>query len=369
MARPTSPRKVWLILSLAVLLLHLALLQTLPLNLSGGATDTSPLTFSTRTLVNQPQVDAAPPKAPNPAPMRKPATKISPRPAPSAAPVPRQELASDAGESTGTQEAEPAVLASEGPPTESKPASATAPQEVASAPVPPETGLASAPRPPRAKATAFNADGLPASAKLIFKVLANKFPYSLSGELVWRQADQQYQASLSIGAFGQTRTQTSRGHIGPNGLAPERFSDKYRSEVAAHFNWSQGKVTFSANTPDAPLLSGAQDRLSVLVQLAALVAGAPQQFPPATTLTLQTVGPRDADLWLFTVGNMEPLVLPGGTVQGLKLTRILRHQYDQQVEIWLAPSLGYLPARIRILESNGDFIDQQWQATEPVGPP
>jgi hypothetical protein len=31
----------------------------------------------------------------------------------------------------------------------------------------------------------------------------------------------------------------------------------------------------------------------------------------------------------------------------------------------LAPALGYLPARIRITEANGDYVDQQWLATEP----
>ena len=93
---------------------------------------------------------------------------------------------------------------------------------------------------------------------------------------------------------GQNRSQTSRGQITDVGLAPERFGDKYRSEVAAHFNRAQGKVTFSANTPDAPLLTGAQDRLSVLVQLGALVASEPQRYGPGTTLTIQTIGPRDA---------------------------------------------------------------------------
>lgn len=369
MASPSFPRKAWLSLSLAVLLLHLALLQALPLSLSTGATETNTLSFSIRTLAPTPRMAAAPPEALNPVPVRQSAAQVTPKPEPSAAPVARHVPASDAAENTddnaGTQDAPPEALASQGHPS----ASAPAPQDVASAPLPPEPEPVIAPRPPREKPVKFSADGLPGSTRLIYKVLANKFPYSLSGELVWRQEEQQYQASLSFGAFGQTRTQTSRGRIGASGLEPERFSDKFRSEVAAHFNWSQGKVTFSANTPDAPLLSGAQDRLSVLVQLAALVAGAPQAFPPATTLTLQTVGPRDADLWLFTVGGMEALVLPGGTVQGLKLTRNPRQPYDQQVDIWLAPELGYLPARIRILEANGDFIDQQWQASEPVDTP
>lgn len=211
--------------------------------------------------------------------------------------------------------------------------------------------------------------GVPQSVKLLYQVKANKFPYSLSGELVWRLTDNTYQASLSFGAFGQTRTQTSRGQVNAMGLAPERFSDKFRSEVAAHFNRSLGKVTFSANTPDVPLQAGAQDRLSVLIQLAAMAASAPARFKPDTTITLQTIGARSADLWLFTVGERETLTLPNGALEGLKLSRKPRQLYDQQVDIWLAPQLGYLPARIRIQEANGDYIDQQWVASEDLATP
>ena len=35
-----------------------------------------------------------------------------------------------------------------------------------------------------------------------------------------------------------------------------------------------------------------------------------------------------------------------------------RREFDQKVEIWYAPSLGYLPVRNRITQQNGDFIDQ-----------
>ena len=117
------------------------------------------------------------------------------------------------------------------------------------------------------------------------------------------------------------------------------------------------------------MLAGAQDRLSVLLQLGALVASEPERFGPGTTLTVQTVGPREADLWLFTFEGRESLTLPGGTLEGIKLVRNPRKPYDQRVEIWLAPALGYLPARIRITETNGDAMDQQWLSTEPVSVP
>jgi hypothetical protein len=123
-------------------------------------------------------------------------------------------------------------------------------------------------------------------------------------------------------------------------------------------------VVFSANTPEAVLLPGAQDQLSVFLQLAAMLAAEPQRYPPGSTISMQTVGTRIAEPWTFTIDAAETLPLPGGEQQSLRLTRLPRREYDQKVEIWLAPALAYLPARIRITQSNGDFIDQQWRSTE-----
>jgi hypothetical protein len=65
------------------------------------------------------------------------------------------------------------------------------------------------------------------------------------------------------------------------------------------------------------------------------------------------------------VGKEETLILPGGQQATLKLIRNPRQEFDQTVELWLAPALGYLPARLRITEPNGDFVDQKWLATGP----
>lgn len=225
--------------------------------------------------------------------------------------------------------------------------------------------LALAPaHPPRQPQRGPIIDNVPRSTRLLYAVESNKFPYSLNAELVWQVQGDNYAARLTVGAFGQARMQTSRGTLNAGGLAPLRFSDKYRSEVAAHFNYPRRIVTFSANTPDAPLLNGAQDRLSVLIQLGSVLANARGHYAKASTITVQTIGPRDADNWLFTVGDEETLSLPGGELAALKLTRNPRREFDQKVELWLAPKLDFLPARLRITESNGDFIDQKWLRSE-----
>ena len=93
---------------------------------------------------------------------------------------------------------------------------------------------------------------LPDSARLAYKVTGNAkgLTYHASAELNWRNALNHYDASMTISAlFNGSRTMSSSGQIGGEGLAPTRFADKYKSEVAAHFEPDKGQVSFSANTP------------------------------------------------------------------------------------------------------------------------
>ena len=351
----TLRRKVLLALTAAVLLAHIAVLRATPMNL--GLSQPQPsLVFTTRSIELAPsgQTSEAPPVTPPTATPRKSA-------APALARTKRPEAADLRGASPDAAPLPPAVSGEARGEARNQNPSQIVPtqgERLSDA-----DQRSSAPRDPALLVSAYT---IPGPVRLKYKVETNKFPYSASAELLWQRSGASYDARLEISTFGQARVQRSRGRITPQGLAPIRFSDKYRNEVAAHFDREQGKVTFSANTPNVTLLAGAQDRLSILVQLAALIAGDPGHYPPATTIAIQTIGPRDADTWLFSVGSAETLTLPGGEQATLKLVRNPRQQFDQKVELWLAPALGYLPARIRITEHNGDLIDQKWLATEPL---
>ncbi len=209
---------------------------------------------------------------------------------------------------------------------------------------------------------------VPGSIRLNFDATGKRgrFDYKAMGTLTWLQDGSGYDMKLEMGDWiiGK-RVLSSTGKIGADGLAPTRFSDKFRSERAAHFDRNQNRITFSANTPQATLAPGAQDQLSIFAQLASMVAGDPLGFPIGTKVEVQTAGPRDAELWVFVVEREEMLYLPGGQVPALKLVRKPGKQYDQTVELWLAPELAYLPARIRITFANGDHLDQQWRSSAP----
>ncbi len=206
---------------------------------------------------------------------------------------------------------------------------------------------------------------VPGSVRIKYEGESNRFPYSFSSDLSWQQDGESYVAKSEWSKGIPLRTRTSHGLISPDGLAPKKFTDKTRSEVAVHFDRENEKIIFSNNRPEIKLLVGSQDQLSVLIQLAALMSGNAAQFTTGSTITLQVVGPRDADTWTFTVMEAETLKLPGGEQSTLKLVRNPRREFDQKVEVWLAPALGYLPARLRITTADGDVADQKWLATEP----
>ncbi|PTT20387.1 DUF3108 domain-containing protein, partial [Acidovorax sp. HMWF029] len=200
----------------------------------------------------------------------------------------------------------------------------------------------------------------PPPTRLAFDVSGQhkKLAYNARAELLWQHDGSRYEARQEISAFlVGTRTQRSVGTITAQGLLPEKFSDKSRSEQAAHFDYAQGRVTFSANTPQAPASPGVQDRLSVFIQLGALLAADPGRFVPGTQITLTTVSARSADRWTFTIEGPETLDLPSGATPALKLQRLPRKDYDQKAELWVAPAQGYLPVRIKLTQANGDFAD------------
>ncbi|AMM24352.1 DUF3108 domain-containing protein [Variovorax sp. PAMC 28711] len=379
-ALPDPPRPPWraaVLLTLAVLLAHLALLFLAPM---GTGAKPSPLEarFSTRTIVIAPPpaaeaaaaTPAAAPAAPAvQVPARKPPRPRAVRPPKPAAvavpPVP-----------------EPPASVDVAPPAEVGDATASAPLAAASAPV---SDVIAAPAASASDAASVAGTGdavrvtgpqslrVPGSVKLKYDVSGQQGMSPMKGvygEVDWLQDGNTYDARLSLGVLFKTlRTQRSTGVITGNGIEPDRFSDQRKVEVASHFVRGEGKVVFSNNAPSVPLLVGAQDRLSVVMQLGAMLAGDATRFPAGSTIAVQTVGPRDADIWTFNVGDEEVLSLMAGEITARKLTRNPRKEFDDKIELWLAPALGYLPVRIKQTQPNGDFADMQLRDQLPLGPP
>ena len=208
----------------------------------------------------------------------------------------------------------------------------------------------------------------PVSAKHVYKVMVSQKGniYQGKAEALLQQDGGKYALSLSASQLLYSITWKSTGLLSPQGFMPERFSDKrtLKSEVAAHFDRPAGKIIFSANTPQAEMEAGAQDRVSIIWQLAGLLAAEPARYPPGTTISVQTADDREAQTWVFTVNEPETLNLANGSQIALRLTRNPRREFDRKIELWFAPAMGYLLVRFRQTQTGGDYDDMVWQSTQ-----
>jgi hypothetical protein len=189
-----------------------------------------------------------------------------------------------------------------------------------------------------------------------------RFGYEMSrgmisghGELALQITADGYEARLQGSVAGFTVLDwRSQGSIDAAGFAPLRFVDQRRgrSAQAANFQRAAGKITYSGTQAEVPLPPGAQDRLSWMLQLAAIARARPERLSEGARITLFVSGARgDADAWTFQVGARAPLDTPAGTVQAIPLAREPRKDYDTRAQVWLDPARQYLPVKARLASS------------------
>lgn len=340
-----------------VLALHAMLFGVVPVGWGGDRDDAPRLVLQTRQIVVSPLAPRAPPPAVEPRvaaqpPRERPALRTAPEPAPAA--------------SAPTQAQPPAVSAFQAVEPEPAQAVAQAPPEPS-----PSAGSGQASAEARDVVSGAAAGGVGAQAGEPVPVYATRLPpathldYELrrgllagSGTLDWRPTPPGYQMNLEGNAFGlSVLSWASRGALDAHGIAPERFTDRRRnrSEQAANFRREDGFISYSGPPVEVRLPPGAQDRLSWMVQLPAILEANPALREPGQRIVLFVTGARgDADVWTFVVQGRETLSLPAGPVpDAIHLLRAPRKAYDTRAEAWLDPARGHLPVRARIGSAEG----------------
>jgi hypothetical protein len=267
-------------------------------------------------------------------------------------------------------EAEPEKMAMAIAQPEPMPAEPPAP---ASAPEPSEPA-ASEPEPaasaalPVAGAGSAPAFEWPASTRVSY-VLSGNYQGEIHGtaQVEWIRLGNRYQVHLDV-TVGlpilplMTRKMTSDGMLTPDGLVPQTYDED--SKVAGR-DRQRRTIRFE---PDAVVLTdgsrrerwpGVQDAASQFVQLTYLFTNKPSLLAPGQVVEVPLALPRNVDRWVYDVLETETLYTPFGAVEGvhLKPRRVARKGGDLVAEIWFAPTLAYLPARIRIAQDDKTFID------------
>lgn len=324
------------------------------------------------------QVQAAP--TPN-ATSLQPRPQAQPKPRPAAAPSEAQfmppagitAMASDALPAPEPSTSEPIPLPTPLPENEIAGASPKA-QPVPEAPqIAPETTASSAlPAPALSNALMAKTGDFPPNTQINYKLTGQErgLIYHASGSLKWQtqsdnanSAARAYEAELRVRAFlVGTRVWRSTGSLTDLGLAPLRYSDSWRGERAAHFERVAKKISFSGNSPSAELQAGAQDQVSLFIQMAAAVSA--KSFEPGSQLNVQTATARDAVNWALTFKSIESIEVDGKQLETQRWVCLPRGKFDSQIEMWLSQTLGGLPVRIKISQASGNFIDMEMRNTE-----
>ncbi len=187
-----------------------------------------------------------------------------------------------------------------------------------------------------------------------------------NGEIQWRPGAERYELKLEGGVAGLTLlAQTSQGGFDASGVAPQRFTDRRirRPLTAANFQREAGKITFSGPQTEYPLHAGAQDRLSWMIQLGAIVAAEPALGAAGAKVVMFLSGSHgDAGVWVLRCVGPEAVDTRAGSVTAIKFTREPRVLYDTTVEVWLDPRRHHLPLRATLRAGpNDDGLDLRLQ--------
>ncbi|KVV58779.1 hypothetical protein WK92_21105 [Burkholderia ubonensis] len=203
----------------------------------------------------------------------------------------------------------------------------------------------------------------PPSGDLQYDAFFNGMQNS-TGTIHWRTDGQTYELSVTMPVpfIGPFRYR-SQGRVDAYGIAPDRYVEQRgkRPEDIAIFNREIRQVVFTRTPDNAPLPDGTQDRFSMLMQLSGLVRGNPDAYRRGVTQQFFVIDNNSGETWPITVIGDEPVQTAAGFIETRHFMRLPRRAGDtRRIDMWLAPSLGWLPARLVQTEPNGAQIELLW---------
>lgn len=287
----------------------------------------------------------------------------APRPAPALAPRPPRPAASAASEAASepvelaeaaASEVESTVAAASQvvpPPEQVSPALATASAPASTPATPP---VAAAPASQAASAAAFD---WPPSTRLSYTFEGfSRGPVYGHATVEWLREGPRYQVRLEVRVppLGGRRM-LSDGLLGEKGLAPRRYDEETdrlfqdTARVSVHFEADRIQLANGKVNDPVP---GVQDTASQFVQMTWLFLTRPELLQPGQVVEFPLALPRRVGRWTYDVREPVDLHLPFGVVKAYHLQPrpTSRRGKEWLVDIWIAPSLQYLPARITLTQ-------------------
>lgn len=217
-------------------------------------------------------------------------------------------------------------------------------------------------------ATTNAAFAWPPSTRLSYRLSGNyRGPVEGQARVEWLRSGTRYQVFMDL-AIGPSfaplvsRRVSSEGSITAEGLSPRRYDEL--TQALLH-DARQLTIFLDADRVrlpggrEWPRPAGVQDSASQFVQLTWLFTTQPQWLEAGRAIELPLALPRRVETWIYDVLGAEVLDTPAGAVPAVhvKPRREARPGGDLTAEIWVAPSLQYLPVRILIRQDAETYVD------------
>jgi hypothetical protein len=201
---------------------------------------------------------------------------------------------------------------------------------------------------------------------------STRLSYTLSGDfrgpvvgtatVEWLRSGARYQVHMDVSAgLLFSRRVSSEGEITPEGLQPRRYDEETKvvwRDARRLTVWLDGDRVRLSNGTEAPRPAGVQDSASQFVQMTWLFTTRPQLLERGRTVEIPLALPRRVEPWVYEVLETETLYTPAGPVEAVHVKpRREGRTNELTAEMWVAPSLQYLPVRLLIRQDAQTYID------------
>lgn len=191
-----------------------------------------------------------------------------------------------------------------------------------------------------------------------------------SGQVQWTRegaSGERYQVRVIVDAGLYELRLTSQGRVSPTGLLPEVF-EEYSKRVFASARIrplkleAQELILEGDRRMPRPAVDplSVQDSVSQFIDLGHRFQQGRAKLEAGQTIRIWLGRPGGLDEWTYDIGPAETIVLP-------RIGPIIAHQLKPRplanprgpiyLSMWLAPSLQYLPAKIRIELNAQSFVE------------
>ncbi len=189
------------------------------------------------------------------------------------------------------------------------------------------------------------------------------------------QAPLRYQVRFDLGATGITlMSMTSQGEVTASSLMPKVYEENLPNGLR-RATFGGGYVKFQDGS-QAEMPPQVQDTASQFVELSHRFSTGRARLAVGGVISIWLARPGGMDLWIYDIVEEETLHTPNlGAVQAFRLRPrpLANPRGPIAAELWFAPSLQFLPVRVRIALGGANFVDLmvdriEQSATAPQAP-